>query len=325
MAVVEGSLPLLVVLLGPTASGKTALSLVLAEYFRDASGGPGGEIVSCDSVAVHRDFEIGTAKPTPVERARVPHHCIDIASPEGEYSAGDYQRDGRAAIAAISARGHLPIVTGGTGLYLRALVNGLFAGPLRSEPLRSRLRRSASRHGGDWLRCVLERLDPAAAARIHANDAPKLIRAIEVSLQARRPITEAWTTGTEPLTGYRILRIGLAPERAALYRRIDARARAMFTEGLIPETQRLLARYGGKERVPRIFDSLGYRQARACLAGDCNEAEAIRAAQQGHRNYAKRQLTWFRREPEVHWLPGFGDEAAIQQSAIALVTGAVSL
>jgi tRNA dimethylallyltransferase len=300
---------LLVVVLGPTASGKTALSLALAKRFN-------GEIVSCDSVAVYRDFEIGTAKPTVAERASVPHHCIDIVSPERDYSAGNYQRDGRAAIADITARGRLPIVTGGTGLYLRALLEGLFDGPQRSEPLRARLRRSAGRHGAGWLARLLERLDTAAASRIHANDRPKLIRAIEVSLEARRPITEAWTAGAEPLTGYRILRIGLAPERAALYARIDARAAAMFERGLVAETERLMVRYGVKLR---IFDALGYRQARQLLAGELSEGQAIEAAQRGHRNYAKRQFTWFRREPEVRWLAGFGDDPAIQQTAEELV------
>jgi tRNA dimethylallyltransferase len=313
VAVVESGpaagLPLLVVLLGPTASGKTALSLKLAGRFN-------GEIISCDSVAVYRDFEIGTAKPTAAERERVPHHCIDIISPDRDYSAGDYQRDGRAAIAEISARGRLPIVTGGTGLYLRALLEGLFDGPQRSERLRARLRRSAKRHGPGWLSRVLGRLDPAAAGRIHANDTPKLIRAIEVSLKEQRPITEAWTAGAAPLTGYRVLRIGLAPERAALYARIDARAAAMFERGLVAETTRLMAKYGGGRR---LFDALGYRQARQQLAGELTEAQAIEAAQRGHRNYAKRQFTWFRREPEVRWLAGFGDDPAIQQAATELV------
>jgi tRNA dimethylallyltransferase len=308
VAVVEN--PLLVVLLGPTASGKTALSLALAEKFN-------GEIVSCDSVAVYRELEIGTAKPSAAERALVPHHCIDIVSPERDYSAGDYQRDGRAAIAEIAARGRLPIVTGGTGLYLRALLEGLFEGPHRSEPLRARLRRSGLRHKSDWLSRVLGRLDPAAAERIHANDTPKLIRAIEVSLEARRPITEAWTAGAEPLKGYRILRIGLAPERAVLYGRIDARAAAMFERGLVAETEALLAKYGER----RVFDALGYRRARQLLAGELTEAQAIEAAQRGHRNYAKRQFTWFRREPDVRWLAGFGDDPEIQQAAIDAVAG----
>jgi tRNA dimethylallyltransferase len=317
--VTTATLPLLVVLLGPTASGKTALSLALAEKFK-------GEVVSCDSVAVYRDFEIGTAKPTAEERARVPHHCIDIVSPERDYSAGDYQRDGRAAVAAITARGRLPIVTGGTGLYLRALLEGLFDGPRRSEELRKRLRKSAARHGAGWLARVLGRLDPAAAERIHPNDTPKLIRAIEVSLEARRPITEAWTAGSAPLTGYRILRIGLAPERAALYRRIDARAAAMFERGLVAETERLMAQYGADRRIPypRILDALGYRQAQQLLAGELSEAQAVEAAQRGHRNYAKRQVTWFRREPEVRWLAGFGDDAEIQQVAMDAVASAVS-
>ena len=307
---VRGS-PLLLVLLGPTASGKTALSLTLAEKFD-------GEIVSCDSVAVYREFEIGTAKPTFQERERVPHHCIDIVTAEHDYSAGDYQRDGRAAIAEITARGRLPIVTGGTGLYLRALLEGLFEGPRRSEPLRTRLRRSAMRQPAGWLSKVLGRLDPEAAGRIHANDTPKLIRAIEVSLTARRPMTDAWQAGAQPLTGYRILRLGLAPERAALYRRINARAAAMFEHGLVTETERLMAKYG---RDRKIFDSLGYRQARQLLVGELSEAEAIEAAQKGHRNYAKRQFTWFRREPEVRWLAGFGDGSEIQQAAIEAVSG----
>jgi tRNA dimethylallyltransferase len=305
-------LPLLVVLLGPTASGKTALSLALAEKFH-------GEIVSCDSVAVYRDFEIGTAKPSAAERAQVRHHAIDIVSPEQEYSAGDYQRDARAAIREITARGRLPIVTGGTGLYLRALLEGLFAGPRRSEPLRARLKRSGMRYKSGWLSRLLERLDPAAASRIHPNDTPKLIRAIEVSLEARRPITEAWSAGAEPLTGYRVLRMGLAPERKALYERIDVRARAMFERGLVEETRRLMAKYGGERK---IFDALGYRQAKQLLAGELTEAQAIEAAQRGHRNYAKRQVTWFRREPEVRWLAGFGDDAEIQQAAAEAITAA---
>ena len=308
MALVS-EVPLLLVLLGPTASGKTALSLALAEKLD-------GEIVSCDSVAVYRDFEIGTAKPSMAERALVPHHCVDIVSPERDYSAGDYQRDARAAIREITARGRLPMVTGGTGLYLRALLEGLFEGPRRSEPLRARLRCSATRHGTGWLSKLLGRLDPAAANRIHANDTPKLIRAIEVSLEVRRPITEAWSAGAEPLTGYRVLRIGLAPERKALYARIDARAAAMFERGLVDETRRLMEKYGAERK---IFDALGYRQAKLLLAGELTEAQAIEAAQRGHRNYAKRQLTWFRREPEVRWLAGFGDDPEVQRTAMEAV------
>ena len=313
-----GPEPLLVVLLGPTASGKTALSLELAERFA-------GEIVSCDSVAVYRAMEIGTAKPSLAERARVPHHLIDIYSPDEHSTAGDYARLARAAIRDISARARLPIVTGGTGLYLRALLDGLFAGPQRSQELRARLERSRARHGyrkdgstknePGWLHRVLVRLDAASAERIHANDTPKLIRAIEVSLSERRPLSEAWKDGREPLTGFRILRIGLEPERQALYARINERAARMFDEGLIEETRGLIEAYG---ESPRTFDSLGYRQARAVLRGEMKREEAVAAAQQGHRNYAKRQQTWFRREPEVRWLKGFGDTAPVIDQAVEL-------
>jgi tRNA dimethylallyltransferase len=307
--VADENLPRLVVLLGPTASGKTALSLAVAERFD-------GEIVSCDSVAVYRGMEIGTAKPTLAERARVPHYLIDIYTPDEHSTAGDYARKARAAIRDISARGRLPIVTGGTGLYLRALLDGLFAGPQRSHELRSRLERSRVRHGAAWLHHVLARLDPASSQRIHANDTPKLIRAIEVSLETRRPLSEAWKAGRDPLTGFRILRIGLDPERKALYARINERAARMFDEGLLEETRNLAATYG---ESPRAFDSLGYKQARAVLRGEISRDEAIASAQQGHRNYAKRQLTWFRREPEVHWLKGFGDSAEIKAEVEGLI------
>jgi len=304
--------PLLVVLLGPTASGKTALSLQLAETFN-------GEIVSCDSVAVYRDFEIGTAKPTPAERHRVPHHLIDIASPTEPYSAGEYSRAARAALADISSRGRLPIVTGGTGLYLRALVSGLFPGPARVQELRRRLRESEERRGNGHLHRMLRRLDPAAAGVIHPNDLPKLIRALEVALTAGQPITAAWAEGRNPLTGYRILRIGLDPDRRQLYARINQRAAQMFALGLVDETRELLAKYGPH---PGLFNALGYRQAAAYLRSECALETAIQQAQQGHRNYAKRQLTWFRREPDVHWLRGFGDQDAVAASAIELVRAA---
>lgn len=314
MVAVLVSEPLLVVLLGPTASGKTALSLALAEKFN-------GEIVSCDSVAVYRAMEIGTAKPSLAERTRVPHHLIDVYAPDEHSTAGDYARLARAAIRDIAARGRLPIVTGGTGLYLRALLDGLFAGPQRSKELRARLERSRVRHGSGWLHRVLTRLDAASAARIHANDTPKLIRAIEVSLEARRPMSEAWRDGREPLRGFRILRIGLEPERKALYARINERAARMFEDGLLHETRALIERYG---ESPRAFNSLGYKQARAVLRGEMTREEAVAAAQQGHRNYAKRQQTWFRREPQVHWLTGFGDDAAAAVEAAKLVTSFLS-
>jgi len=309
----ESKLPLAVLILGPTGSGKTALSLALGEQFA-------GEIVSCDSVAVYRGMDLGTAKPIPEERARLPHHLIDVANPDQPFTAGEYSRQARAALKAIAERGRLPIVTGGTGLYLRALTEGLFPGPARQAGLRTRLERSCQRHGDPWLHRVLTRLDPASAARIHANDASKLLRAIEVCLAARKPLSQLLDDkqiARDPLTGFRLLRIGLNPPRKALpprkglYDRLNQRAAAMFSAGLLEETRALLARYG----PVKALDSLGYRQAAAFLAGTMPLEAAIEAAQQGHRNYAKRQLTWFRREPEVHWFESFGDETEVLNAA----------
>jgi tRNA dimethylallyltransferase len=308
----ESLAPLAVLLLGPTGSGKTALSLELGERF-------GGEIVSCDSVAVYRGMELGTAKPTAEERARLPHHLIDVADPDQPFTAGEYSRRARAALAEIAARGRLPIVTGGTGLYLRALTEGLFAGPERQPELRARLERSRTKHGEAWLHRLLTRLDPASAARIHANDAHKLIRAIEVCLTARKPLSEV--RSRDPLTGFRLLRIGLnpphqsLPPREGLYDRLNRRCAQMFANGLVDETRALLERYG----PVKALDSLGYRQALRVLRESWSMEAAIEAAQQGHRNYAKRQLTWFRREPEVHWIAAFGDEPETLRAAAELL------
>jgi len=298
--------PLLGVILGPTASGKTALSLALAQKFD-------GEIVNCDSLAMYREFDIGTAKPTPVERGRAPHHFFDVIEPTEYMTAGEYARQARQVLAEINRRQHLPIVVGGTGLYLRALLEGLFPGPQRSEELRERLRRSAARLGPDHLHRILLRLDPTAVRRIHPNDAPKLIRAIEVCISSRQKISELWQQGRDRLRGFRILRFGLEPDRAALYDRINQRAAQMFEVGLIEETERLLQKYGATSRP---LASLGYRQAVQLLHGELTREQAIQAAQQGHRNYAKRQMTWFRREPDVIWLKGFGDDLQIQQEAV---------
>jgi len=299
--------PLLVVILGPTASGKTVLSLALAEKFS-------GEIVNCDSVAMYREFDIGTAKPSVGERARVQHHLVDCVDPQQDVTAGEYAREARAVLAEIKSRNHLPIVVGGTGLYLRALLEGLFPGPQRSQELRERLRERAASHGSEYLHRILQRLDPNAANRVHPNDAPKLIRAIEVCLASRQKMSELWRQGRDPLQGFRILRIGLDPDRATLYRRINQRAAQMFEQGLTEETQRLASKYGEKARP---LASLGYKQAMQFLRGELTRDQAVQAAQQAHRNYAKRQMTWFRREPDVTWLRGFGDDEQIMRKVVA--------
>jgi len=302
--------PLLLVILGPTASGKSALAVELAQQFA-------GEVVSCDSVALYRHFEAGTAKPSHEQRRLVPHHLLDIAEPDQPFTAGEYARQARAVIREITGRSHLPIVVGGTGLYLRALLEGLFPGPQRSEELRERLRSRAAEHSSQYLHRILTRLDPETASKIHANDLPKLVRAIEVCLAARAPMSELWKErGRDALQGFRILRLGLNPPREKLYDRINARALKMFEAGLIEETTSLLDRFPSAAPL----NALGYKQAVQLLRGEITGKQAITAVQQGHRNYAKRQMTWFRREPDVLWLEGFGDDLTISRRAAELVS-----
>lgn len=303
-----------VAIVGPTGSGKTALAMTLAAEF-------GGEIVSCDSVAVYREFEIGTAKPTREERARVPHHMIDIASPDEEITAGEYARRARVVLNDIKSRRKLPVVAGGTGLYLRALTDGLFAGPERSEELRDRLRERAHQRGSAYLHRMLRRLDPTAASRIHANDTPKVIRALEVRFAARAPITALHEKGRDPLEGFRILTIGIEPERSRLYGRINARCERMFAVGLVDETRALLADHPQLLSRPNSpLNALGYRQAVQHLRGELSLEQAIAATAQAHRNYAKRQLTWFRRQHgDVQWISLPGDDHVAQQQAHEMV------
>jgi len=294
----------LIVVAGPTASGKTSLAIALAEAV-------GGEIVSCDSVAVYKLMEIGTAKPSAEERARVPHHCLDLYWPDEACTAGDWARAAKAAVEDIRGRGLVPIVAGGTGLYLRALLLGLAPSPKRDEALRERLR---ARKAGSLHR-LLRRFDPKAAAAIHANDVPKLVRSLEVSLLGRAPQSQQWEAGREGLQGFRVLQLGLGPQRELLYERINARCAAMFARGLVEETAGLRERFGDDCRA---LGALGYAQAMGVLRGDLGVDEAAKAAQQGHRNYAKRQMTWFRREAGMRWLEGFGDEVAVRAAAVSL-------
>ena len=299
----------LIVIVGSTASGKSSLAVRLAEQLA-------GEIISCDSVAVYREMEIGTAKPTVEDRALVPHHLLDLVDPDQRCTAGDWSRLAREALAGITGRGKLPLIAGGTGLYLRALLDGLFPAPAVDPALRLRLRGLAKRRGSARLHRLLARFDPRAAAAIHPNDVSKAVRAIEVSISAQRPVTEQWSAGRDALTGYRVLQLGLAPPRQRLYDRIDRRAAAMFDRGLVAETERLVERYGFECRP---LGSLGYAEAVAVLRRELTLDQAVAHAKQGHRNYAKRQGTWFRKDARIQWLSGFGDEPEVLRTAHALI------
>jgi tRNA dimethylallyltransferase len=295
--------PLLAVA-GPTGSGKSPLALHLAERFS-------GEIVNCDSLQLYRGFDVATAKLPPAQRRGVPHHLIDVLDPGDVYSAGDYARDARRVIGEISARGNLPIVAGGTGFYLRALLDGLPALPPRDPRIRERLASSETPR----LHRILERLDPRAAQRIHPRDRQKLIRAVEIRILTRHPAPPS--DSANPLVGYRALVLGLNPDRAALYTLLDARAGEMFRSGLLKEVERLLE--NGATGREKPFESLGYKQALAHLRNAMPLAEAIAATQIETRQYAKRQWTWFRRDQSIVWLDGFGSDPAIQQRSAGLV------
>lgn len=303
----EHATPPLVVVIGPTASGKSSLAVRLAEQL-------GGEVVACDSTQLYRGFDIGTAKPAPSERHGIPHHLIDVLGPDQPATAGGYRQMALAALADLRKRGRLPIFTVGTGLYLRALLEGLADVPQRSEELRERLRLSARAHGPGHLHNILRRLDSEAAQKISPADEQKLIRAIEVCLITKKPLTELHRSGRAPLQGWRVLKIGLAPGREALYARIHARTDAMLARGWLEEVRSLLE--AGLPADAKPFDFIGYRELRAVLQGHITMDDAIAAIQQFTRRYAKRQLTWFRREPAVHWLEGFGDDALLQSQAL---------
>ena len=297
----------LVAVVGPTASGKSALGVWLAERL-------GGEVVACDSTQLYRGFDIGTAKPATAERRGIPHHLIDVLGPMEGATAGGYRELALAVLHDLRTRRKLPIFTVGTGLYLRALLEGLAEVPQRSEELRARLRATAEEHPPGYLHKVLERLDPAAASKIASADEQKLIRAIEVCLLARKPISELHRKGRVPLEGWRVLKIGLNPPREKLVERIHSRTDAMLEGGWLEEVKNLLGSGMSEEAKP--FDFIGYRELRGVLQRKMSLAEAREAIQQSTRRYAKRQLTWFRREQGVRWFSGFGDEPAIQAEAM---------
>jgi tRNA dimethylallyltransferase len=311
--------PPLVAIVGPTASGKSALAVDLARQLS-------GEVVACDSTQLYRGFNIGTAKPRSADRHGIPHHLIDVLSPAENATAGGYRQMALAVLDDLRRRDRLPVFTVGTGLYLRALLEGLAELPQRSEELRERLRSAATArrararaNDGSYLYRVLRRLDPQAAAKIGPRDEQKLIRAIEVCLVARKPLSALHRSGRAPLPGWRVLKIGLTPPREALYQKIHARTDAMLERGWLEEVRALLA--SGADERDKPFDFIGYCQLRAVLRGEQTLEQARAAIQQQTRNYAKRQLTWFRKESNVHWLSGFGDDPRVQHEALAWLEG----
>jgi tRNA dimethylallyltransferase len=306
------SLPRLVVVLGPTASGKSALGLHLAESL-------GGEVLVCDSTQVYRHFDIGTAKVPPGEQRGIPHHLMDLVEPSEVFTAGEFRRRALAVLDDLRQRGKMPVLTAGTGLYLRALLEGLADAPTRSEELRARLRESEKRKGSAYLHRLLARVDPEAAAKIAPRDTQKAIRAIEMRLLTKKPVGEIHRGGRERLEGYEIIKIGLLPPRPALYARIDARVEAMLRAGWLDEVRTLID--AGVPLDAKPFQFIGYSQLREHLAGRLPLADAVAQIQRATRQFAKRQITWFRKEPGVHWLHTFGDAPETISAALETVHG----
>ena len=307
------SLPLIVVV-GPTASGKSALAVALAKALQ-------AEIIACDSTQLYRGVNIGTAKPPVEERQGVVHHLIDVLDASEAATAGGYRDLALAVLGELRKRGKLPILTVGTGLYMRALLEGLADLPLRSEELRERLRTSSRKRGAMHLHGVLRRMDAEAAARIAPTDEQKLIRAIEVCILTRKSISEVHRAGRKPLEGWRMLKIGLMPSREMLFERIDARTEAMIESGWLDEVRGLLA--SGIAENAKIFDFIGYREMLGVLRGDLTMEKARTAIQLATRHYAKRQMTWFRKDKSIRWFAGPGDDAGVQREICEWVSGQI--
>ncbi|HTR47597.1 MAG TPA: tRNA (adenosine(37)-N6)-dimethylallyltransferase MiaA [Verrucomicrobiae bacterium] len=300
-------LPRLLVVLGPTASGKSDLGIRLAEKLD-------GEILVCDSTQVYRHFDIGTAKVPPKDQGGIPHHLTDLVEPDEIFTAGEYRQRAIKALEDLRRRKKLPIIAAGTGLYLRALLEGLADAPARSEELRERLRARAERHGAASLHRLLARLDREASDRIAPRDTQKIIRAVEMRVLTGKPVSEIHGSGRNPLQGYDIRKIGLLPPRTRLYARIDARVEAMMAAGWADEVRGLIHR--GVPASSKPFQFIGYSELRNRVEAEKDPKAAIPAIQQATRRFAKRQITWFRKEPIVHWLTGFGDEPEILAAAL---------
>lgn len=310
----------LMVILGPTASGKSALAIALAEKLD-------GEVVCCDSTQVYRHFDIGTGKVPAAQQRGIPQHMVDLAEPDEVFTAGEYRRRALEALQAICARNKLPILTAGTGLYLRALLEGLADAPARSEDLRERLRRRASGHSPDYLHRILRRLDRESASRIAPRDMQKVIRAIEIRLLSGEPASEIHQhhhkNGRAGLEGYRVIKIGLMPPRETLYRRIDRRVATMVESGWLDEVNRLAQQ--GIAPSAKPFEFLGYSQMQDVLAGKIGLDEAVEQIQQATRRYAKRQITWFRKEADVQWIVGFGDDPGVFEETLRIIDRAQAI
>jgi tRNA dimethylallyltransferase len=304
----------LVVIVGPTASGKSLLAVWLARQLD-------GEVLACDSTQLYRGFDIGTAKPGVEEKSGVPHHLIDLLEGSEETTAGAYRERAIAVLSDLRDRNKLPILTAGTGLYLLALLEGFADVPQRSLELRERLRANAAGHGPGYLHRILDKLDPVSAQKIAAADEQKLIRAIEVCLLAKQPLSRLYRTGRKALEGWRAIKIGLNPARESLYQRIHARTDAMLDRGWLDEVRGLAQSAVPESAKP--FDFIGYRELRKVLTGEMRLQDARDRIQQATRRYAKRQLTWFRREPNVQWLQGFGNEAQVQRAALEWIRSAL--
>jgi tRNA dimethylallyltransferase len=296
----------LVAVAGPTGCGKSELAIRIARQFN-------GEVVNCDSVQIYRFFNIGAAKLPEENRGGIPHHLIDLANPDEVFTAGDFARVGRPVLHDIAARGRLPVVTGGTGFYLRALLDGLAPGPLRDENLRAGLLARETRRPSSIHR-LLRRIDPPTAARIHPHDTPKVMRALEICISARKTATEVFAAGRDALQGFRVLKIGLFPDREQLYKRLEARMEAMFSAGLIEETAGILALGYAPDSKP--FESIGYKQALQTIQGQLSREAALSDAKRDTRRYAKRQITWFRRDPGIEIFAGFGDDPAVSERVL---------
>ncbi len=299
----------LVAVVGPTASGKSSLALRAAEIL-------GGEIVNCDAMQVYRGLDIGTAKPSLEERNRVPHHLYDLIAPADFYSAGRYMLDARVACSTIADRGAIPFVVGGTGLYLRVLLEGIFDGPGRSRAMRERLDRIAEKKGTAHLHRILSRKDPAAGKRIQARDQRRIVRALEIYFSTGSRISQLQDR-RQPLKGLEVLKLGLNLPRDVLYGRINRRVARMFDEGFTEEVKRLLDEGYGDDS--KAFDALGYRYVLSVLRGELSQPEAIELTCRDTRRYAKRQMTWFRKEPEIRWIDSPGESQQALEQLFALV------